>query len=164
MIATVGHAPPAALLEHADDVRRGARLADPDDERPGEPELRAVHRQDRRRREAHRHPELDPEQVLGVDGGVVRRAAGGDQHVVELVRTEPSAIRPEPGARSTSRAMASGCSWISSRSVMAGPVQRSRQRDGEPAAERALAEQRSREGGERGPKDAVGHDMRAGRG
>ena len=49
-----------------------------------EPGLHAVERQHGRRREPHREPEPDAEQVLGVDRGVVGRAAGGDHDVVHV--------------------------------------------------------------------------------
>ena len=55
----------------------------------------AVQRHDRRRPERDRQPMPDPEQVLGVDRGVVRGAAGGDDDVTRRAsRNEPAIIRP----------------------------------------------------------------------
>ena len=72
----------------ADDVRRRARLADPDDERPIEPRLRAVERDHRRRPEPDRQVVPDPQHVLGVDRRVIARATGGDDDVIDAALAE----------------------------------------------------------------------------
>ena len=67
--------------DDTDDVRRGARLADPDDQRVGQIGRDAVERHDRWDPEPDRQPMPDAEDVLGVDRGMVRGPARGDDHV-----------------------------------------------------------------------------------
>ena len=75
---------PAGRVDHREDVRRFARLADGEHQRAWpEPRIRAVDRDDRRRRETCRQPVPDPQDVLRVDGRVIRGAAGGDDHVLD---------------------------------------------------------------------------------
>ena len=53
-----------------------------------ESRLRAVQRDDRGRPQPDREPVPDAQHVLGVDGCVVRRAAGGDDDVIDATRAD----------------------------------------------------------------------------
>ena len=64
-------------------VRRSTRLGDADDERVAEQRRDAIDRGDGRRGERDREPVERPEQVLGIDRGVVRAAARRDEHQVD---------------------------------------------------------------------------------
>ena len=75
-------------VDDGEDVGRGARLADAEDQAVGETRVAAVDRHDRRRRETGRQPVPDAEHVLGVDRGMVARAAGGDDDVVDVPRAD----------------------------------------------------------------------------
>ena len=93
----------AAAAMTADDVRRRARLADADDERPVEPRLRAVERDDRRRPEPDRQRGAGPRARTGRRsrrGRVVPRAAMTTWSMARSARSD--------GRRSASTAPACG--------------------------------------------------------
>ncbi len=85
----------AAFVDHGDDVRRRAGLADADDERPIEPRPGAVQRDDRRRAEPDRQVVPDTQHVLRVDRRVVARAAGRDDDVIDAAPAEGLGERPD---------------------------------------------------------------------
>ena len=167
VIASVGAPWRRAAATTDDDVGRGARLADPDDERPPEARLGAVERDDRRRREPDREAVPHPEDVLGVDRGVVRGSPRRDHDGVDAVLAEARGERARAPSGRAGRAGAgatAGCSTISSWRLM-----RWRPRD---AAERAGGPGRPRRSGRsrrtaprRAPsiglaQDRIGRDVR----
>ncbi len=81
--------------DRLDDVGRLPRLRDADDERPPEPERALVERHERRAGERDREPAGQPEGVLRVAGGVVGRAARGDQDEAEVVAREAACDPPD---------------------------------------------------------------------
>ena len=74
----------ARRRDDPDDVGRGPRLADADDERPSVVRRRTVERVHARRGEADVEAGQDAHGVLGVDGGVVGGAPRGDDDVARV--------------------------------------------------------------------------------
>ena len=77
-----------AAVQHAHHVRRTTRLRDADDQRPLQARRDAVHGGEGRCRERHRQAVERPEQVLGIDRGVVGAAARRDEHEVDVPARE----------------------------------------------------------------------------
>ena len=87
-MASVGDPACAGGGDRLDDVGRAPRLRDADDERPLQPERAVVERHERRAGERDREPAGQAEGVLRVAGGVVGRAARGDQDEAQVLPRE----------------------------------------------------------------------------
>ncbi len=149
-------------LDDGDDVGRRPRLADGDDQRVGEPGVGAVERDHRRRREPGGQPVAHAEDVLRIDGGVVRRAAGRDDDVLDPVapvaegagqRVDGAVLRREEPGRDR-RLLEDLVVEAHRRAAALTAVQRDRQ----PARERDGARERARERDQRCRVDRVGAD------
>ena len=159
--------------DDADDVRRPTGLRDADHERAVEPGLDAVDRDGATaRRGATGSRSRVPEHVLGVDRGMVARAAGGDDDVVDAAvvaaaaRSGPRSPRSPSGParagalrrRAAPRSRRRGSRDAHGAEAVAGRVQ-ARHGGREPARERGRPGERVREGVQRRREDPVCRDV-----